>query len=75
MQAICAKLVMLRERNLGYRRYLPQVIQEVMYLETLVRDGTSADRQLCVSEKTGHLHEVVNSVARETLEGVPEIVL
>ena len=27
-QAICAKLLVLRERNLGFRRYLPQLIQE-----------------------------------------------
>ena len=27
-QAICAKLLVLRDRNLGFRRYLPQLIQE-----------------------------------------------
>ena len=27
-QAICAKLLMLRDRNLGFRRYVPQLIQE-----------------------------------------------
>ena len=28
VQAICAKLLLLRERNLGFRRYMPNLIQE-----------------------------------------------
>ena len=122
-QAICAKLLMLRDRNLGYRRYLPQLIQEnkwramrggldaslidfgretevpmrelatellefvddvvdglgsrreVEYLETMAREGTSADRQLRVFAETGHLHAVVDHLAAETVAGVPDLVL
>jgi len=122
VQAICAKLLILREANLGFRRYTPQLIQEnkwramrggmdaklidfgksaevpmrelavellefvddvvdglgsrreVTYLETIARDGTSADRQLATYASTGHLHAVVDAVARETLAGVPELV-
>jgi len=121
-QAICAKLLMLRDRNLGFRRYLPQLIQEnkwramrggldarlidfgretevpmrelvtellefvddvvdelgsrreVEYLETMAREGTSADRQLRVFAETGHLHAVVDHLAAETVAGVPELV-
>ena len=54
--------------DLGSRR-------EVEYLRTIARDGTSADRQLATYAKTGHLHRVVDEVARETLDGVPEMAL
>ena len=49
--------------------------REVTYLETIVREGTSADRQLAVYKQTGHLHAVVDSVAAETVTGVPELAL
>ena len=123
VQAICAKLLVLRERNLGFRTYTPQLIQEnkwramrggmdatlidfgkseevpmrelaiellefvddvgddlgsrreVEYLQTVAREGTSADRQLATYAATGHLHRVVDEVARETLVGVPEMAL
>lgn len=123
VQAICAKLLVLRERNIGFRRYAPQLIQEnkwramrggmdaklvdfgkaeevpmrdlavellefvddvvdtlgsrreVTYLETIIQGGTSADRQLAAFARTGHLHQVVDQVAAETLEGVPELTL
>ena len=118
VQAICAKLLRLRSRNLGFRKYLPNVIQEnkwramrhgidgklidfgkqeevpmrelalelldfvddvvdelgsrkaVSYVHTILRDGTSADRQLRVFRETGHLHKVVDHLAEETLAGV-----
>jgi len=121
IQAICAKLLMLRDRNLGFRKYAPALIQEnkwravrggmdanlidfgvqrevpmrdlavellefvddivdelgsrreVAYLETIVREGTSADRQLRVWKETGHLHAVVDHLARETLAGVAKV--
>lgn len=123
VQAICAKLLVLRERNLGFRQYLPQLVQEnkwramrggldaklidfgkeaevpmrdlctellefvddvvdvlgsrreVEYLRTIVREGTSADRQIAVFERTGHLHAVVDAVAAETVEGLPAVEL
>jgi len=122
-QAICAKLLMLRARNQGFRRYAPSLIQEnkwravrggmdaklvdfgkqievpmrdlavellefvddvvdalgsrreVEYLQTIARDGTSADRQLRAFAATGHLHEVVDHVAEETTAGVPVLAL
>jgi carboxylate-amine ligase len=123
IQAICAKLLVLRDRNQGFRRYLPSLIQEnkwramrggmdaklidfgkqtevpmrdlsvellefiddvvdalgsrkeVEYLETIAREGTSADRQIRVWKETGHLHAVVDSVASETIAGVPVVAL
>ena len=123
VQAICAKLLVLREHNLGFRQYLPQLVQEnkwramrggldaklidfgkeaevpmrdlcsellefvddvvdvlgsrreVEYLRTIVREGTSADRQIAVFERTGQLHAVVDAVAAETIEGVPAVEL
>jgi carboxylate-amine ligase len=122
-QAICAKLLILRERNQGFRRYAPSLIQEnkwravrggmdaklidfgkqievpmrelavellefvddvvdalgsrreVEYLQTIVREGTSADRQLRAFAATGHLHQVVDNTAEETIEGVPVLAL
>lgn len=120
VQAICAKLLVMRDRNIGFRRYAPQVIQEnkwramkggmsallvdfgketevpmrelaaellefvddvvdalgsrreVGYLEKIAREGSSADRQIAEFARSGHLHSVVDQVARETLQGVPE---
>ena len=122
-QAICAKLLVLRARNQGFRRYAPSLIQEnkwravrggidaklidfgkqievpmrelavellefvddvvdalgsrreVEYLQTIVREGTSADRQLRAFASSGHLHQVVDHVAEETLAGVPVMAL
>jgi carboxylate-amine ligase len=119
IQAICAKLLLLRSRNLGFRKYLPSLIsenkwramrygidgklidfgklaevpmrdlavelldfvddvvddlesrKEVEYVHTLLREGTSADRQLRVYERTGSLQAVVEHLAAETLQGVP----
>jgi len=119
IQAICAKLLRLRERNLGFRKYVPNLIQEnkwraarhgidgrlidfgkqeevpmrelaiellefvddvvdelgsrsaVEYVHTILRDGTSADRQLRAFRRTGHLHAVVDEIAEETVAGVP----
>ena len=118
VQAICAKLLRLRERNLGFRKYMPGLINEnkwrairhgidgslidfgkqtevpfralalelldfvddvvddlgsrsaVEYVHTILRDGTSADRQLRVFRESGHLHAVVDHVAEETMAGV-----
>lgn len=123
IQAICAKLLVMRENNYGFRKYAPQLIQEnkwramrggmdaklidfgkseevpmrdlavellefvddvidtlgsrreVTYLETMIRDGTSADRQIATYASSGHFHAVVDQVAAETLEGVPELAL
>ncbi|HUG05308.1 MAG TPA: carboxylate-amine ligase [Candidatus Limnocylindria bacterium] len=122
-QAICAKLLVLRGRNQGFRRYAPGLIQEnkwravrggmdaklidfgkqievpmrelavellefvddvvdalgsrreAEYLQTIVREGTSADRQLRAFAGTGHLHQVVDQIAEETIAGVPVLAL
>jgi glutamate---cysteine ligase / carboxylate-amine ligase len=123
IQAICAKLLVLRARNQGFRRYAPSLIQEnkwravrggmdaklvdfgkqievpmrdlavellefvddvvdalgsrreVEYLQTIIREGTSADRQLRAFAATGHLHLVVDHIADETIAGVPVLAL
>jgi carboxylate-amine ligase len=49
--------------------------KEVEYLRVIARDGTSADRQIKVFERTGHLHAVVDNLAAETLQGVPDVSL
>jgi carboxylate-amine ligase len=44
--------------------------QEVAYVHTILRDGTSADRQLKVFRDTGNLQAVVQHVVNETRAGV-----
>jgi len=44
--------------------------QEVEYAFRIMRDGTSADRQLATFERTGDLKAVVNQLIAETAEGV-----
>ena len=121
IQAICAKLLKLRRQNQGFRKYLPNLInenkwrairhglqgslidfgkqkevpmrelalelvdfvddvvdelgsrREVAYVNTLLEEGTSADRQLRVFRETGHLHAVVDHLAAETVAGVPVV--
>jgi carboxylate-amine ligase len=43
---------------------------EVAYAQTIVQEGTSADRQLAVFEATSSYHAVVDSIAAETVEGL-----
>jgi carboxylate-amine ligase len=44
--------------------------KEVEYAFTILKNGTSADRQLAVYEKTGDLKAVVDQLIAETAEGV-----
>jgi glutamate---cysteine ligase / carboxylate-amine ligase len=44
--------------------------QEVNYVHTILRDGTSADRQLRVFRETGNLAAVTQHVVMETRQGV-----
>ncbi len=115
MQAICAKLLKLRERNLGFRKYMPALIAEnkwrairygldgklidfgkqaevpmrdlaielaefvddvvdelgsrqaVQYLDTILAEGTSADRQLRIFKAGGDTRAVVELLAAETM--------
>jgi len=118
IQGICAKLLALREGNLGFRKYLPSLInenkwramrygvdgslidfgklaevpmrrlalellefvddvvdeldsrKEVEYVHTILREGTSADRQLRLYQQAGSLEAVVDHLAGETMAGV-----
>jgi carboxylate-amine ligase len=45
------------------------VRKEVEYVNTILREGTSADRQLRVWEETGDLKRVVDHLAEETIAG------
>jgi carboxylate-amine ligase len=45
--------------------------QEVEYAFRIMRDGTSADRQLATFERTGDLKAVVDQLIAETAEGIP----
>jgi carboxylate-amine ligase len=115
MQAICAKLLMLRSRNLGFRKYMPALIAEnkwrairygldgnlidfgkqaevpmrdlalellefvddvvddlgsrsaVEHVHTILRDGTSADRQIRAFREKGDTRAVVELLAAETI--------
>jgi carboxylate-amine ligase len=44
--------------------------REVEYIRTILRDGTSADRQLRVYKETGDLKKVVQHVVHETRAGI-----
>ena len=44
--------------------------REIEYAYTILRQGTSADRQLGVYRRTGDLHAVVDHVVAETREGI-----
>jgi carboxylate-amine ligase len=44
--------------------------REVEYIRTILRDGTSADRQLRVYKETGDLKKVVQHVVEETRAGI-----
>lgn len=118
IQAVCAKLLKLREQNLGFRKYMPALIAEnkwramrygldgqlidfgkqaevpmraltlellefvddvvdelgsraaVEYLHTMLREGTSADRQLRAYRESGSLSAVVDHLCEETMAGV-----
>jgi carboxylate-amine ligase len=119
IQAICAKLLKLRERNLGFRKYMPALIAEnkwramrygidgqlidfgkeaevpmrdlamellefiddvvdelgsrqaVEYVNTILSEGSSADRQLRVfREQGGSLKAVVDHLCEETVAGL-----
>jgi len=48
--------------DLGSRR-------ELKYVENILKEGTGADRQLKVFEKTGSLHKVVDYIVDQTLKG------
>ena len=115
IQAICAKLLKLRARNLGFRKYMPALIAEnkwrairygmegklidlgkqeevpmrelavelmefiddvvdelgsrkaTAYIETILEEGTSADRQLRAFRQSNDVRAVAELLAEETL--------
>jgi len=121
IQAICAKLLRLREGNLGFRKYMPALIAEnkwramrygldgrlidfgkqrevperdlivellefvddvvddlgsrraVEHAQTILAEGTSADRQLRVHRDTGSLARVVDHLCEETAAGTAPV--
>jgi carboxylate-amine ligase len=46
--------------------------EEIEYVHTMLKYGTSADRQLRVYEETGDLRAVVDSIVAETLSGLED---
>ena len=42
--------------------------EEIAYINTILKEGTSADRQLNMYKKTKDLHKVVEMLSKETLE-------
>ena len=44
--------------------------EQVEYALTILKEGSSADRQLAVFEKTGDLKAVVDHLIAETAEGL-----
>jgi glutamate---cysteine ligase / carboxylate-amine ligase len=69
--------VPMRELALELLEFVDDVVDElgsradVEYVHTILREGTSADRQLAVYERTGDLKAVVEYLADETVVGVP----
>ena len=49
--------------ELGSRR-------EIDYISYIMQNGTSAQRQLAVYEKTNDLHQVVDQLLKEVVEGI-----
>ncbi len=44
--------------------------EEINYIKTMMKEGTGADRQLAVFEKTGDLKAVVDYIVQETNRGI-----
>jgi carboxylate-amine ligase len=72
-----------RERELSARELIHELIEfvddvvdelgsrkAVEYAQTILDEGSSADRQLAVFEKTGSLEAVVDHLMEETIDGI-----
>jgi carboxylate-amine ligase len=44
--------------------------REIAHIEKIMREGTGADRQLAIWERTGDLKAVVDHIVDETYEGL-----
>ncbi len=73
-----------KQQSIAARELLPELLefvddvvddlgsrQAVEYVNTILKEGTSADRQLATFARTGDLKAVVDQLVSETLEGVP----
>ncbi|HYF63390.1 MAG TPA: carboxylate-amine ligase [Herpetosiphonaceae bacterium] len=66
-----------RDLMLELREFVEDVVDdlgsrsEVDYIHTVLKEGTSAERQLRTYAETGDLKDVVDQLVRETMEGVP----
>jgi len=74
-----------KEQEVPMRQLIPELLElvedvvddlgsrsSVEYIHTMLREGTSAERQLRVYERTGDLKEVVRHIVAETRGGVSE---
>ena len=74
-----------KETEVPMRKLIPELLEfvdevvddlgsrsAVEYVNTIMREGTSAERQLRVYEQTGDLKAVVRSIIAETRAGVTE---
>jgi carboxylate-amine ligase len=72
------KEVLMRDLGMELLEFVDDVVDDlgsrkaVKYIETILREGTSADRQLRVFAETGDLKAVVRSLVAETRAGVGE---
>jgi carboxylate-amine ligase len=68
--------VPVRDLILELLEFIDDVVDElgsrkaIEYVHTILKNGTSADRQLRVYKETNDLNAVVDNLAKETLEGV-----
>ncbi|SRR5579871_661940 len=73
------KEVPMRDLALELLDFVDDVVDElgsrsaVERVLTILREGTSAERQLAVFKRTGDIKAVVQHLIRETMEGVPEL--
>ncbi|MHB2016319.1 MAG: carboxylate-amine ligase [Candidatus Xenobia bacterium] len=72
------KEVPVRELVMEILEFIDDVVDElgsrheVNYVHTLLREGTSADRQLRIFKETGDLKQVVDNIMAETVSGLDE---
>jgi carboxylate-amine ligase len=73
-----------KQQSIAARQLMPELVEfvddvvddlgsraAVEYVYRILEEGTSADRQVAVFERTGDLKAVVDHLAEETLQGVP----
>ena len=56
--------------NMGHTSYVHRFQREMAHVESILREGTGADRQLTVWERTQDTKAVVDQIVAETYEGL-----